>query len=739
VRYGEIRISGLLHEKMTETEEIKEIRRACVDAVLERNVADIAYLSVTKDRLADPAGCYDVAKLVEGNGEFRTADRHIAGRFHGKPGSYQLRLKLPNPLARANGLTVRYRIHGWSKIRYLAIGHSKLVGFRHVKVNNPKQEEWVTFSIGYGDIAYRLQNEWKTPEPCSIADVRLYISGTPSEEGGAIDCAWVGVWLEEHGKTTTGLSYNVNPALFDSLKRYFSRCNPKIDEQAQKFLESGVCPMTGDTVLPWEIDEPLPTKLPESGTYRYIWHAMQPAVSMLVYGDNHHSQAAIHAARDYISDWLERSFFNVDPDTKYSWYDHGTAERLMALVLMHEVGLQQGFDYRFMSRLRLAILRHSQLLESEVFYAYHQPTRYHNHAWFQDMALIAVAVAMPNWPCAARWVDRALERLEDQLATLIVRDGGYAIFVENSIGYHHGIQRLVEFAGELANLSGRKTEIPKIAEELTAWSEFLRYPDGRTPSQGDTFRRPNPTTAQCAIRRGRPYDQPSTTVLPDAGYAVVNGNHEGKPYMLCMFATSLCKTHKHEDNLSITLWFDGIEWLIDPSFYSHDYDDLIPQYLRSAEAHNSLWIPEIPYSIEPGNATLRGALNGHVFTLMGAHSAYEGFCVSRRLSGSVRSLHLECLDTITGDLVTRHGYPKLVFHLGEGVNVSSTNDGFCLCHDLSNSRINVNVFGNDWNVINGYTQNGVSVAGTEFRAISQTRSILVRSSDTGVSWTLEAC
>lgn len=622
----------------------------------------------------------------------------------------------------------------------MAIGHTVLkLKFRHVKIKNPKQGEWITFSISYNDIAYKLQNKWENLEAGAIEDVRLYIHGVPSESGGEIDCAWASAWLEKPHSlpVSSDVKHVSNPQLFLPLKSYFTRCNPKIDQHAKAFLEQGCCPMTGDLILDWPVDKPTPNKLSQSGTYRYLWHAMQIVISLLVYADNHGSQAAIFAARDFISDWLERSYFKVDPDSKYTWYDHGTAERLMALLLMYEIGLQQQFDYRFMSRIKYVIIAHGHLLESEVFYAYHQPTRYHNHAWFQDMALIAVSVSMSDLACAHRWLDRAIVRLHDQFDTLITRDNTYAVFVENSIGYHHGIQKLVEFSSELVLLSNQKTKIPALTNELSTWSQFLKYPDGRTPSQGDTFRRSNPLNINDLIERGTPYKKTSAIILPKAGYAIVKGNHDNKPFVLCMFATSLCKTHKHEDNLSITLWFDGIEWLIDPSFYSHDYCNSISVYLRSAKAHNSIWVEDAEYSIEPRNATLSGNSDTKFYHFNGIHTAYKNFEISRSIGGEFNRLYVQGHDSITGTSGLDNLDSRVVFCAGEGVEGYLQKGKIILSHEKSEYLLNVNVkHGGEQSIFRGWNEQKLfsGISGQGFKELAETVTCTVKMQGLQALW-----
>ena len=155
-----------------------------------------------------------------------------------------------------------------------------------------------------------------------------------------------------------------------------------------------------------------------------------------------------------------------------------------------------------------------------------------------------------------------------------------------------------------------------------------------------------------------------------------------------LFTTSLCRTHKHEDNLSITLFFDGIEWLIDPSFYSHEYKNKISAYLRSAIAHNTVAIPSDSYSIDPGLASINGSSAQDRFELVGLHNAYSNHKVLRRIVGQLSKLAIEgfdCVETLPGKDNLQKSY--LVFHLGEGVTVKMHGDDVVLFHDDSRYQL----------------------------------------------------
>lgn len=700
-------------------------RSSFESSVIERKLKHSSVFGVRDGRFVDAAGEEASSIKVTGNGKTRLCDDHVLSAFSGAAGSFELRLLLGEPVVHGNGISVCYRLSGWQEIKYLAIGYTVGNVFRHVKLANSRQGTWEDFNFSIDDLIYGFQSKWVLPEPGQqIQDIRLYVKGTPGEAGGEIGCKWAAAWQE--------LPYSVEDFPFpqqraesnapslkdevvDAIVRYVKDCNLNLEKHAREFLDFGRLPLNGDKFLSWNVDQPLPDGLEESGTYRYLWHSMHPARTLIVYGRENSDLGALFAARDYISAWLDRSYFSPDPDIKFTWYDHGTAERLLAFLLIHEVGLDYSFDFRFMSRLRSAILKHGNLLESEAFYAAHQPTRYHNHAWFQDMALIAAGQIMVDYPCANRWLSKGVARLTDQLENLLVRDQGYAIFVENSIGYHHGIQHLAKFAGSLTSASGRDSVIPQVAQELSRWSDFLRYPDNRSPTHGDTFRLPN--AREEPVRRGKPYSDPLCLVLDEAGYAVVKGNQGRLPFMLCMFATSICKTHKHEDNLSLTLFFDGVEWLIDPSFHSHEYQKEEPAFLRSAAAHNSVCIEGLKYDISPGMTFLAGGSIGDVFSIQGKHFAYKETELSRSIEGRLTALDFSVTDRIYPRVVRT---AQLVFNLGEGVSATVHGDAVWLKHQVSNYSLKISVLS-----AFSYIKVLPSIAGAGFMQSSETERVCI--------------
>ncbi len=704
-------------------------------ATSERKIISRYFLGVAGGELADSTfrELSDKSCVTEGKLELRDDFARVNFLKKNNNSVYQLKVNLGEEW-RGNGFTICFKISNWKSIAYLAVGDTQGGVFRHVKVTNPIDNDWVTFTIGVNDLAFRMQNNWQAQETAVFRDLRIFIKGEPTDTA-FLDFSWLAVWEENEDHTSKTLppeKYCYHDRLLESLVTYFNKCNPNIHEHAQIFLDEGRLPLTGSTVLEWSLNDATPAALGESGTFRYLWHAMHPAVSLLVYYIQTSEVRALMAGTQLVADWLERSFFTPDSDNKYTWYDHGAAERLLALILILCLGKTHRFDKRFMTRVSVACIEHAVLLESEVFYAAHQKTRYHNHAWFQDMALIAAAILFESYPCAERWLATGIKRLTDQFDKLIVRDNGYAVFVENSIGYHHGIQRLVEFAGELVTIAGIKTEMPNIALELNAWSKYFRYPDGRIPAQGDTFRIPNG-----AKRKNRPFEE-GIVVLPSAGYAVAKNYCKSGPYMLAMFATSLCSTHKHQDNLSIVFHLDGVEWLVDPSMYSHDYNSKIPAFLRSAQAHNCLAIQDIEYSIEPGMAALEGRELDNGFVFEGYHRSYAGGEVTRVVKGTDRNFSITVTDKANFE---KSVTPYIVWHFGEGVVVEKIGGVLYLSHPNSRCSLRLVTTAKVEIVSSGQEKEGlIAVAGSSFMTANATALAYIKLTpdvEHSVTWSLE--
>lgn len=595
-----------------------------------------------------------------------------------------------------SGLSIRFRLRNWSNIQYLAIGSNVDGEFRHVKITNPKVGTWQVISFSYEDLSYQIQNGFVGNRSLSINDISVKLKANMPTNESFMEILEVAFWTEEEKSQTNWMQIDDHQRLrwklIDRIHDYQTSSIKHYSKSCERFFADGTCPIVKN--LYWPNQDKKPPELNEVNTYRYSWHALHHVASLILYSKLNGRGEAVDFAKKFANNWMNDSWLVPDEDIRFAWYDHGTAERQLSMVMLyHELSNSEEIDEIYLQKLKKIILLQGRLLESEIFYARNQINRYHNHAMFQDVALIVTALSFTKVSCTKRWLKTGVSRLEDQISKLIIRDDRYSVFVENSIGYHSGIIRLLQFSSDLISLFDEKSGIHAVYSGMQKFSKLLKYPDGRSPAQGDTQRLPNEIGKKKTLRS----QQSGGTILKNAGYGVVKGSDE-ESFMLVFFATGLSHTHKHQDNLSFTLFFDHLEWLIDPSHYSHEYEEQITKYLRSAEAHNMICLPYKEHSIEPGLANIDGVVSDTKYLIEGQNLAYSENIVSRKIQGNYTKLDIKISDYVDSKSLENVD-ARLMLHCGEHIDVeqsgsivtlSCKNSTHKLCIDMPNDNVVIN-------------------------------------------------
>lgn len=607
-----------------------------------------------------------------------------------------------------SGASVRLVLRGWKVISYFAFGLMCGQEYRHIKVMHPRQNHEFILDFSEYDLICRVQNGTYDSRAVMADGVKLFLKGIPSSEGGEFEVKSLAVfkevpydfrvilssgvqrfseivswWHEERPKPPPR---ELRELLFNFDRKYLRNYKDSADYfMTGRGISFGIW-FTDSAAVATPILSSLLDAVSHNNTFRYSYHALKHVNSLLMVVESEGKIEPLFAARELLTDWLDANLFGQAQDKKYTWYDHGTAERQMVFLRMWHLGLTYGFDVRFMGRLLFAIKQQGDLLASEAFYARDQRSRYHNHALFQDLALLATAIALPWLESASAWKSIAIERIKDQIDNLFVIDGDFAVLKENSTGYHNGCLRIIEFLAGLLQLAG-ETEwynyYQDLLEKTTRFTKVITYPGGRLPAIGDTARRAN--SADEAIQARKCRLEYGFWALDKAGYVVAKGSCKQVPFQFTFYAPSLGTTHKHADHLSFTLFFDGVEWLIDPSFFSHQYSEPLPAYLRGPLAHNALVLPGIEYSIEPNTAWLHSDFDGRNFRVVGAHESYQDAVITRTVTGCLDDLDLRFEDCCRTAIVQKEAC--LLFHLGESVTARPVEDGYVLESCLSEHRL----------------------------------------------------
>lgn len=158
---------------------------------------------------------------------------------------------------------------------------------------------------------------------------------------------------------------------------------------------------------------------------------------------------------------MKKIFVKPNSNSK-RWYDHAVAERLIHLIYLAVAMEKIGANFRLSRHFVVGeINKLSILLFSESFYCRNQPTRYHDHGLFQDVAiLLAAKVTEGPSPNSDDWKARSIRRIQDFIDKGFTKDKEYLVSIENSPGYHLGIQNILYTLAH-SGLLEEKTSISK--------------------------------------------------------------------------------------------------------------------------------------------------------------------------------------------------------------------------------------------------------------------------------------
>jgi hypothetical protein len=635
---------------------------------------------------------------------------------------HDLRLD-PGTVADPHGYSCDVTLSGWDHIAYIAFGFLQSGTYHHIKRRHVEQGRRLRSTVFDTSLLLRAQGtEWLLSD--APFEFRLFIKGVPLAGEGRAQVHRCSIWHDRLGLAPLDTE---NPAARRSLEAVQSfrdrpETSAQVAQDASHFTQTGEVAIIPGTYLSWPLEADAPVGPADNATLRYSWHALNFAARL---AEHQGPEGAVlrRAAMEMALSWVSSNVMKAADDPKYAWYDHGSAERLLSLlIILAQTRRDPVRSIRGEKTLAWQALEHARLLASAEFYAANQNTVFHNHAWFQDVALLVASTCFKSAETVT-WRDIALRRLRTQFERLIISEGDIAVFSENSISYHHGITAMVELVAGIETTLGVGAVAHAIVEPLRRWGDLLRYPDGRAPSQGDSFRvAPSPTTLDQVARPIGSY------LFPNAGYALVHGRHNSTPYSLFLYNTGANPTHKHHDNASLTLGQAGVEWLVDPSFYSHDYTAAIPAYLRGRWAHNALIIAGADYSIAPGLTELHG-IAGPSFAFTATHRAYGSVEVHRELRGNIANLDLRVEDWFVGDLGPDQD-AEICFHLGEGVDLHRTErpDQILLRHGRTQDRLELTLPSADWYTVRGLGQDerSTSLIGHGFQQAVDSVTVHVR-------------
>lgn len=325
----------------------------------------------------------------------------------------------------------------------------------------------------------------------------------------------------------------------------------------------------------------------------------------------------LYKAYSLILEWI--LFIKTDEErNKYKWVDHSVANRVMNFLYFYNVSIGEiQIDETLLSDI---LIEHGNFLEDDKNYT---PN---NHGIMTDRSIMLLAIAMDEYERSAQWFQKGKLRISNA----IYRDfSAKGVHLENSPSYHLMTRRMfneVESFLKENNLTLGK----EIRQRLLQTNDYIQYmikPDQQVPLIGDS-------------QIGKvTWVKKSYESFSDmhAGISILQskGEQANEATWLAFICGYGRKTHKHRDDLSISLFYNGKDILVDSGRYNYDSKDKIRQYFLSPQSHSTITIVGKDYTIdEPFK--MRNKIKTTSFVsnpiydyVKGVNEAYEGSKLSR--------------------------------------------------------------------------------------------------------------
>lgn len=321
-----------------------------------------------------------------------------------------------------------------------------------------------------------------------------------------------------------------------------------------------------------------------SGQDRNWWWQIQALPFLTWYIDSWEVMNAEEKSEAF--EFCIKSFSNwssiTNEKTPLLWHDHATAFRLRSLsnwvtfVLLKEEKISDDVLNKFLSSIKI----HLHFLSEEKNYSKHT-----NHGFDQALMVYTLSLIWNQYSILKQEGDKAKLRLIDELEFAFTKQG---VHKENSPGYQKFMLSRLEQLIRLEKLGDSELNI--LAKELYSKAKkFLKVismPNGLLPMIGDT--KGNDVGLEKQLTKELVVHDYS-----ESGYCIVEGLIKNDiDFQLIFKCGHESDYHRHDDDLSIHLYYDGEVIFGDGGLGFYQENDEKRLFLRSAEAHTSTYVKQ---------------------------------------------------------------------------------------------------------------------------------------------------
>lgn len=341
-------------------------------------------------------------------------------------------------------------------------------------------------------------------------------------------------------------------------------------------------------------------------SYQLYIHSLRFVSSLLLEYDNTKDVQYLEKAKMFIESWVD--FMESKQKNEMLWYDHPAANRVQNIIyfLYLSKDILEVDEKKYFNLLK----KHGEFLMDDKNY------KYNNHSLMMDRSLMILGNILDNRELFNTGYRRAKETFWYSFSS----KGGH---LENSPDYHRMVVKMYQEMEEYLN-KHEQTFGEIINKKLNVALEFLPVisrPDKRLPALGDS--------GNSALGRKKVFKNFSDDEL---GLTVI----QSEDFYTSFTAGYSTITHKHRDDLSMTLFYKGDDILVDSGKFSYG-GDIRRRYIMSPQAHSTLFFDKEDYKLDNDNRFSRKVQTTKYFDnkeytfVEGKNHSFESSKLSRRL------------------------------------------------------------------------------------------------------------
>ena len=321
---------------------------------------------------------------------------------------------------------------------------------------------------------------------------------------------------------------------------------------------------------------------PQDRTWWWKIHQLQPLMWYVKNNEYRNNESLFSFTLSILLSWIKLA--SHEDKSPLAWHDHATAFRFINIIYwLVDAATHKKLnkiDDESLNIIFDSIYEHFVYLIDETNYSRHT-----NHGYDQSLNLYIGSLLLKKNKEINAISKIAKLRLWDEINFAFTKQ---AVHKETSPGYHSYMIRRVRYLDKLNTLGvvdiSKKTK--KLLYNAQKFLNAITLPDGTLPLIGDTPKTELPGHPSI------PNNSPSYKIFDytSSGWFVVVGRTtDGKIFHLIAKAGHLSNYHRHDDDLSVHLYFDGIVVLGDAGLYLYQEKDPCRLFCRSNLAHSTVF------------------------------------------------------------------------------------------------------------------------------------------------------